>query len=550
MKKTKTNNQTEKLFFIKKSFLFLTFFGIFFSDFLYYFFGINFFNIGFIFWFLGYFILLIYSIYSLISIFKTSLEIKSFVSIFMIFIIFFLLLINANNSANLSGETTQEASCFLNNLKEKDYGFWRACFLGYPLRGYYLLGLPSYIFGRSLFNLHLGGFLHFLINLPIFVFTLFLLVPGKKIYDFIIGILLSFFFHLHYFNHFAFLYEQSIFPLLFSLSAFSFYYQFVNKEKPEEIILLGLILQYLIFSYTTALMTVFIIVFLLFRLFFRNKKYKKIIFLVIIFTILSVIFSFKFRMDVRIFNFKERSFDVLLKDLSDGIEHLFFQNKGTNFVSPIFHFVFIFFITVPLFGFFGRESFLLTLWIWGVIVFSIISKGYTYYDIDFRLHRSLVILPAIFFIIINAVKEFLKFKDNKKELLLVVYVFGLFYLTGYFFQFNYLSSRKPSRHYALISYIKKEIINKKKIFPSHLIFSQQVYSEYISLNDTLQYFLPGLTYSFLENDTPEKIDSKKTTVIFFSETDPISWIKEKNYKYLDNYKFDADKNLIVYFKNE
>jgi len=262
-------------------------------------------------------------------------------------------------------------------------------------------------------------------------------------------------------------------------------------------------------------MTVLIIGFFLFRLFFdkRFEKTRGMIFLIIFTTILSIIFSFKFRIDVRIFNFSELSLEILLKDLKEGIGHLFFQNKGTNFVSPIFHFIFIFFITTSLFGFFGKESFLLTLWIWGVIIFSIISKGYTYYSIDFCLHRVLVILPALFFIIIRVVKQSLKFEDNKKELLLALCVFGLFYLTGYLFQFNYLSSRKPSRHYALIDYIKKEIINKRRITPSHLIFSQEVCSEYISLNDSLQYFLPEITYSFLKNKSNEKNLYKK--IIFF-----------------------------------
>jgi len=552
MRKAKIN-----IFFIKNIFLFLIFFGIFFADFVYYFFKINFFNLGFIFWFLGYFILLIYSIYSLISIFKTSLKIKSFATFYMVFLIFFLLLINAKNSANLSGETTQEATCFLNNLKEKNHGFWFAgCFLGYPLRSYYLLGLPSYFFGRNLFFLHLGGILTVLITLPIFVKTLFFLLPTKKISDIFVAIIVSFLFHFHYFNHFLFLYEHGIFPLLFSLSAFSFYYQFVNKKELEKIILLGLVLQYLIFSYTTGLMTVIIILFLLFRLLFiiNKKKHKAIVIFILIATIFSVIFSFKFRKDVKVFNFAERGFNILWEDLKSGIEHLFFQNKGTNFVSPIFHFVFIFFITAPLFGFFGRESFLLAFWIWGVIVFSILSKGYSYYAVDFRLHRTLVILPAFFYIIINAVKRFFRFKDSKKELLFALFIFGLFYLTGYFFQVNYLSSRKPSRHYALIDYIKKEIINKKGITPSHIIFSKKVYQEYISLNDSLQYFLPGITYSFLEDINNEKINREKTIIFLvdeenYNENNFAFWLKEKNYEYIGDYIFDGDERLFVYLRN-
>jgi len=558
MKKAKINVKNKNIFFIKNIFLFLIFFGIFFADFVYYFFKINFFNLGFIFWFLGYFLLLIYSIYSLIFIFKTSLKIKSFVSVFMIFLIFFLLLINADNSANLSGETTQEAVCFLNSLNEKDLGFWKNCFLGYPLRGYYLLGLPSYLFGRFLLNLNLGAIFHFIINLPIFVGGLFLLLSPKKIYDIIIGLLLTFLFHFYYFNYLSFLYEQSILPFVFSLSAFSFYYQFINKNEKEKIILLGLVLQYLIFSYTTGLMTVIIILFLLFRLLFNifNKKDKAIILFIIITTILSIVFSFKFREDVRFFNFAERSFDILLKDLKSGIEHLFFQNKGTNFVSPIFHFIFIFFITTPLFGFFGKENFLLAIWIWGSIIFSIISKGYTYYEVEFRLHRTLVIVPALLFIMVSFIKNLLKLEENRKKLSFLFFVFMLFYITGYLFHVNYISKRQPSRHYALINYINNEIINKRKISISHIFFSNDFYTQYASLNDSLKYFLPKITYSFIEegnNNLDYYISFPKNQTLYFLSQESVFYLKHqqeflKSVKYLNNYYFNEDKVLMVYLR--
>lgn len=76
-----------------------------------------------------------------------------------------------------------------------------------------------------------------------------------------------------------------------------------------------------------------------------------------------------------------------------------------------------------------------------IIILSIISKGYTYYGIDFRLQRAMIIFPVLFSLIAKFSKEI---KLNlKKESLITLLIF--FYYYRLFFSDGFTSKKRASK---------------------------------------------------------------------------------------------------------
>ena len=118
-------------------------------------------KLGVVFWIIQFLFILIYSLKSLIFIFRQ----KSYLILLMISILFGVVLLNTNNLKNISGETTQEISCTLNLLNSSpDWGFRKTCLFGYPARQLFLPSLPSLVLGTNQFSLNLGECLYFFLG--------------------------------------------------------------------------------------------------------------------------------------------------------------------------------------------------------------------------------------------------------------------------------------------------------------------------------------------------------------------------------------------------
>ncbi|MDH7476281.1 MAG: hypothetical protein QHH09_02295 [Microgenomates group bacterium] len=527
----------------------ITFLGIFIAGILtsrYPFFG----KAGTIFWLMSWFFIFLFFIRQLIEMIKLVVNKKIFVALTLILLTAAIVLINIDNPKNISGETTQEINCMLTHFKfEKDWGFNKSCFLGYPSRQFILPVLPSLIFGRSLFALNLGGAIYFIIGLIIFASGTLSFLGKNKVADLITAIILSFIFHLYYFNHFMFLYEQSIYPFCFSLLAVGLFLHYLSKKSWPILILIGFTCLFLIFAYTPGIAVYFLIVFVLLGFLYSKQInfYQKItIALIIIITLVSYLFSLKVRGDINFFDFNQPPAINILKDLTDTFYHLILQKNGNPMVSPVFNFIFLSVLFIPLFLVFGKTMFIGSIWMLAVIIASVIAKGYSYYGIDFRVHRATIIFPILFLMIILMIKPYIKKLDFFKKPLTGLLIFLVF--TGLIFQLNMLNLRDPGRHLIFINFLKEKIKEGTLTYKEEIIFSDRLNSEYISLHDILQYFLPNFKYGSISDYLTKGINSENA--VFFLTNDDLSnellWQLVSRKQKIGVFNFKTDRTLLVF----
>ncbi|MCX7881481.1 MAG: hypothetical protein N2482_03175 [Patescibacteria group bacterium] len=527
--KNKLSNLFEKI-------LLFNYLGLFLCEILsikFYFFS----RVGVYLWFLSWFLIIIYVFRSLICILKKR-KVFSIVTAFS-----FIVLINTVNPVNLSGETTQQIAQTLNHFKNSlDLGFRQTVMFGYPARQFFLSAIFSHFFERNQFFLNFGGALYYIFGLIIFSKGLLDYFKKKKENQIFTGIILSFIPHIYWLNHFVFFYEQSFFPFIFSLMICGLFLSYLTENSKKYLLLIGFLINYLIFSYTPSLAFVFfaLIACLYLLIFKKGKEDFYLIALIIFVSIISLFSSFDFRKDVNLFG-SEMTRDLIIKNLVTGFRHLIFIDQGKPFVSTVFQTVFLITIFYSIINFRKIEIFFSGWWIVLVLVLSIISKGYTYYGIDFRLQRVMVIFPVLFLLIAGFLKSLkIEFNKNIFSLILIFFI-----LTGYFFQWDLLEKREPSRHLAFINFLRKKVKENVLSRSSRLIVSNKFYYEYLSLHDSLQYFLPEMSYIFLDNYQDNSVDNKNTVFILTRE--------DKNYNDLINKKniigsftFRNDLSLFLY----
>lgn len=502
-------------------------------------------KVGFYLWSFSYIFFIAFSIYSLINIFKISFKLKSYISIFSLIFIIFIVLLNTINPRNISNETTLETACSLAHIqKSTDMGFWKTCLFGYPNRQYMLSSLPSRLFGRSLFSLNFGGSLYLIIGLPIFLNGLWQMISHKKIYDYLIGTILVSLFHISSFNFYVFSYEQSIFPFSMMLIALGLLVSYVHRRSNLILFMLWMIAQYIIFSYTPGISVLALLYLALLFISIKRKINLQEI-SVLVFILLSLIISYKMRNDINVIDPAIRSLNQLTNDLYDAGKHIFFQNKGIPMVSPIIQFIFIFYLLGATFAFFGTENFVVGLWIILVLIFSVISKGYAYYGIDYRLHRSLIIFPALFMIIMSVIKTYSEnlIHMEKKILNNLMLVYLVVFITGFFNSHNYISGKPISKHYLLVSWFG---LHSKIPNNSLILVDSKLGADYQSLNDSLKYFFPNSESWIINNNCDKHSDIKKQKYLITENIDSNECEEiYSNVKYIGDYGQDK-KRIKIY----
>lgn len=471
--------------------------------------------LGTITWFVSYVFLIIFAGKSFVFLLQQVKQKKSILTILMIFVWITIILFNAKSIKNLSGETSIEIRCAISQLQnEKDMGYNKTCLFGYPSRQYFLPSLPTLTFGRSQFNLNFGGALYFIIGIIIFSSGAIRFLKKNLAGDIIVATLLSFVLHFYYVIHFLLSFEQSIFPFSFVLITCGLIFHFKETKKNEPLFLLAILSDYLIYSYTPSLFFFFLLILILLYFLSRKKivKNQKIFVLAIVaISIFNFLLSLKIRYDINIFA-QERPLPQLLYDLNLTFNHLIFQNKGNPFVSPVFNYIFLPIVFLSYFYFFRSKFFAAALWIFSVIAFSVISKGYAYYGIDFRLHRANVIFPVILSMLVILFKKIKTDGFFFKVILFGVFVFYL--ATGINFYNNIIKSKNDNYHLQLINwFLEKNLINPER--KVNFIIDSNTSPSYISLYDYAQYFAPKGESQILSSTSSCEFETHKDADNFF-----------------------------------
>jgi hypothetical protein len=455
-------------------------------------------------WYLSYLYLIVFAGWCLHFIIKQSLAQRSAFSLAVILLFMGLIIIHAGNPKSLSGETSIEINCAIEKLQSSpDRGFHQTCLFGYPARQFFLPALPTLLFDRSLFALNIGGGIYFLLGVIIFSAGV-IKYLNKPYSDLIAGILSISLLHYYYVSYFLFQYEQSIFPLSFTLMLLGIYL-FLKQQWRLACVLLGsLILYYLIFSYTPSLAVIVLAMAVIAARVFSHKEFSsKSILIAIMIAVLGITYiSFQFRTDIRLGNTEERSYSQLAIDGIKATEYLFYPNTHQAYTSSLFHGLMILTLILPFTGLFGKHTMAVSLWIIATIGFSIISRGYTYYGISFRAHRSMVVIPLILYLQLIIIKHAHLIGKNVR---LLVLIFFFLSTTAVVYHLRFINDKSISPHYPVIEWLMPHLPSTMATTLYVTNDAQQV-NNLISLRDTFIYFRPQTTVINIHPDERFLVD--------------------------------------------
>lgn len=395
-------------------------------------------------------------------------------------------------SRGLNGETSQEIVCGLTALTHAWDGFLHDCFLGYPVRQYVLLALPTYLFGASVTSLHIGVAAIFIGALAVYVSGI--VAYGKQkisvaIYS--VGIL-GLIFHAAFVSHFLFRFEQSILPFALSMIVTGIYLHFIESKHIVHALLMVVFLSFAVQMYTPALALIPLGIFVLSVSYAQMKRQDKAYFgVAIVLLLIACGISFFYRHDVP--GAATNQSPTPVADLQTAAAYLWGLPArypyGTFMLTT--GMVLAFFLLFGFSGWFGR---IIGLWALTILVLSVLSKGYAWYSVDFRLHRSLVMLPVLF-------ASFLPWLTHLKKTWMVwvgfVVAIGL-YVSGVVYSVSRVNIRPSNVHYQVIQAIRRVLPSGDVDKGMTVSLADTQYDTIISLFDTLRYFLPGIR---TRNDT-------------------------------------------------
>jgi hypothetical protein len=426
----------------------------------------------------------------------------SYVPLLLLGYYVFLTLLFTIHPSSAVHETTTQLGCALEQFGSPERGFMQTCFFGYPTRQYLLSILPTLLLGRTHFALNFGGSLYFLCGLLLFAGGVKRYLKDEPYGDLIIGILLTLPLHALFFTHFLLMYEQSLYPFGLTLSGVGIYLRYLKAPSSLLVILLGVVGVQLAYLYTPALAVIpLLLVVLTYHFCQKEQPFRGSLFMVIFLMIANVLISVSFREDVKILGGNNINY---LAAVGQGLAVFFYGGEGykvfSDFLGGIISLFLLFgYLLLPL-----RNFVLFSGWVGGTLLAAVLSKGFTFYMMPFRFHRSLVILPVIMGLGVAAFKES---NLNKKTLLgffLFSIIIGGAFHGRYLFskaQFNHqihLNTEEFARHLGLIKLISSKV-KWRETSSLHTIFIEKpLFNEYASIADQLRYYLPGTKVSYIE----------------------------------------------------
>lgn len=405
-------------------------------------------------------------------------------------VLFFLILSNISKPYNLSHEFTQELGCALTHYNEQPgWGFRETCLFGYPARQFFLPGVPSVLFGRSQETLNFGGSIWLLIGLSLFAAGLYRHFGRESSLrgDVLSAFALSLIPHFYYFNHFTFLYEQSIFPPAFALMVVGLFASYFASNLYTYFLLGCTALLLAIYSYTPSMALVALGMAGLAFGFLTKNLPRKSAALALVLIGASAAVSYTFRYDGTVSD-PGTPASKMFGDLLAGFAQMLQFTNGPYMASPWVHIPMLVVIVLALIGALGFRMWGLSVWIVAVFSAAFVSRGYTYYEFSFRHHRALVAVPIILFLGSTLLRKFFV-RPGKLgavfAVLTAVLTGGALY-RGWQFQDDYLRSKGAQRLLNYVQRINPKLAEEKTGF----FFPMSLEHEYISLNDFNAYFFP------------------------------------------------------------
>lgn len=441
----------------------------------------------------------------LVFIGKQAIRYKTWLTLFSLPIILFVTLyFYANQPTTLSMEAPQQIACALNSFDSVDQGFFSNCFLGYPIRQYYLPLIPS-LFEHSLFNLHFGNYLYMIIGLIIFTAACFRWFNlSNKTSDFKIAFLLHLPLHFHYFNYLNLTFEQAFYPIGIGLALVGTLINLRFDFNFKYLLIFTFLSLILISTYVTALAFLPLIGLALFFLAWkhRHNKNRLLSLAICLCTLLiSLLISIYYREDLR---FGTNSNNMTTTEVTHAIENIFNFGAGITYTSQFFLIFWLAIFGLALVGKFKLFGYIFLGWTIAVFYMSIATKGYSSNGVDFSLHRTTLIIP-----IMQGLLLYFRFNFFRRELLWLFT--GLIILTGYYYQYDHFQT-KSSNKSALLYEVYEFTSTNNKGTESDIIYLLNFDREpYLPISDGMGYFLHG--YEFHETSNLCEIEATTTTAL-------------------------------------
>ncbi|MBP9814008.1 hypothetical protein KBC80_02335 [Candidatus Woesebacteria bacterium] len=446
-------------------------------------------KIGTVTWILLWIYIAAFTLVQGINLVKTSIHQRSPFALLTIGLFLFLCATNIQSIYSINGENTQEIACALTQLQQSsDWGYRQSCLFGYPTRQFIVPAIPSLLFGNSLAALNIGGAIYFILGLILFCRGIQVYVQDSRKGDALTLLIFGSLLHFHYINHFLFLFEQSIFPLSFALAGCGIWLMYLRTKLHTYLIPLTLLLFVIVFSYTPSLVLLPLSYGAILWQSRRNQtQWFKILGLVIVvLTAIMILSSFMFRSDIKLGHQYPGGIPSALGEIGLAIKHLAMHIYPTPFTTWAMTPIYIILLLAPLLGLFGRVPQLIALWCFGVFCISIYAKGFSYYHIEFRMHRSMVMLPVLLTLWIHL------FNKYRSYIPLAFIIFAAFGITISGLQ-NYKTTqlaRPISQQYKFLRWYASQKISQDTTL--YLLSAQTPKNNFISMRDISQYFIPHL----------------------------------------------------------
>jgi len=399
---------------------------------------------------------------------------------------------------SINSEATLQIACGLATILSDTLGHASTCFLGQPARGFIFPALPSLILGRTQFAHNLGGMSYYILGTVLLCSAALALFKndwrGAALGYFSIIFPLTF-----YFLSFELLaFEQSNHPCALGAAALGAALMYAAWRDKHSLALLFILSLHLVHTYPPA-MTLVGLVLIAGTVGILYKKLPISVSAALLIMMLELAFSLTYRADMPLAR-DTTSLTQHLQDLwSSGSAFLLGSEeiRVIGICGTALCIVLLAWAVTKL-----RGGWILAAWICAAVVSAVWAQGYTHYEIPLRLHRTLVIVPALillFAIWLSKIRSKHTPERLSVALLLVLLTcdaacthWGIVSRKARFENMmahpNYINSRYLNLIKDMRATIDSKVLNAATI----LALTGDARENFISLFDQLQYFQPAL----------------------------------------------------------
>ncbi|MDW7656385.1 MAG: hypothetical protein SCM11_04335 [Bacillota bacterium] len=313
-------------------------------------------------------------------------------------------------------DATQQVAAGLDAFTRPDLNYTGRAFLGYPARQYLLAALPALLAGRSETALQVGFAWPFWLGLLLFADSLRAWGRAKGIRhgDGLALAAVSALFVFPYVTDYYLYFEQTLFPVCFSLQAIGWFLLFLLRPTPFHALALCWTGSILVYCYSPSLAAVALLFVLLLliclKALLQAKKASPGVtvwpaafaadpfpaltgLVVAVFILATVVLSLAFGRGDRISVLRSTELSEIIEATKVGLSIAFLHRPATyaGYMLPL---VWLY-LTFALLFRFGLVHFIVAGWTLGVIILSQVLQGYAIYPAAISFSRTLVTVPVL-----------------------------------------------------------------------------------------------------------------------------------------------------------